>query len=155
MYFLLNVKPKQQNWCCFQRLENYPAVGLKSVSLPPEDLHCIFDTLAGGGKKGKRLCWDLTKLVGSVVELPVLGAVLFTLANDGYVLMSPHGGRRAAPGLAGSLHVHRWVAWAHYDGGGGSAKWEVAHLCHHPWCVNPTHLEVQSHQENCNRLNSL
>lgn len=26
---------------------------------------------------------------------------------------------------------------------------EVAHLCNHPWCINPRHLVWCSHQENC------
>lgn len=28
---------------------------------------------------------------------------------------------------------------------------DVDHLCHHPWCVNPAHLEVVTHQENIRR----
>lgn len=75
--------------------------------------------------------------------IPVTGCWMWmgTLSPSGYGKMSI-GTRRP--------NAHR-VVYAAYNGRDMADVGELDHLCRHPWCVNPEHMEEVSHAENMRR----
>jgi len=60
------------------------------------------------------------------------------------------------PGNYGAFWFDRRLGRAHryaYIQAKGSipAGMQLDHLCHHPWCVRPSHLEAVTNRENCRR----
>lgn len=67
-----------------------------------------------------------------------------TLEHHGYGQLRRHGRRMKAHRYAYALHIGPVPAGATVD-----------HLCFQPSCVNPAHLQLLSHAENCSRKQSL
>lgn len=66
-----------------------------------------------------------------------------TRNNNGYGVFCADGKRQ---------YVHRWI-WQefHYPNGSIPPEREIDHLCRNRACVNPSHMELVTHQENMRR----
>lgn len=103
--------------------------------------------MAQGTKTGELTERQLTRLWGYVKkgDTPVacwLWQGTIGKNGYGYIGLTIHG-------EAKDYLAHRLLFFLH--GGAVIPGTELDHLCMHKWCVNPTHLEPVSHQENARR----